>query len=120
MLLQLLEQMNTYLLAPSTATISSVPRQRPGGALPLPRAVPAVPALHTGKPMRSPEQVRADLARLRASAKERHAPVPIPRQTTFDAAVFKDFVVHADPERTPHSDAAYPKTVFVGRGGSRH
>jgi hypothetical protein len=119
MLLQLLEQMNSYLLAPSTATVSAVAR-RPGGELPLPRAVPAVPALHTGKPMRSPEQVRADLVRLRASAKERHAPVPIPRQTTFDAAVFKDFVVHAEPERTPHSDAAYPKTVFAGRGSSAH
>lgn len=111
MLQQLLRQIRTQ------------PRASPPEAVPQ-QGSHAKSALTTAQPdaamtMRSPEQVRADLVRLRASAKERHARVPIPRQTTFDAAVFKDFVAKADAARTPHSDAAYPQTVFVSRASSK-
>jgi hypothetical protein len=70
------------------------------------------------KTMRSPEEVRADLARLRASSAQRHAPVPIKRPTTFDDSVFTDFTDAAGTENTnPHAD--YSKTVCVPRAASK-
>jgi hypothetical protein len=111
MLQQLLGQIGTQRLPPPP---QAVPRQGSSAGLALTATRP-----QAARTMRSPEQVRSDLVRLRASAKERHARVPLPRQTTFDAAVFKDFVPKQDAARIAPSDAAYPKTVFVARGSSR-
>ena len=61
--------------------------------------------------MRSLEEVRTDLARLRANSKQRHAPVPITPQTTFDDSVFANFSEPASPD--------YSKTVCVPRSASR-
>jgi hypothetical protein len=70
------------------------------------------------KTMRSLEEVRTDLARLRASSAQRHAPVPIERPTTFDDSVFADFTDAASTGNTnPHAD--YSKTVCLPRTASK-
>lgn len=66
--------------------------------------------------MRSPDEVRADLARLRASSRERHAPVPIKRPTTFDATVFANFTEAAatgntDPPRDYSQTGSSPRSA---------
>jgi hypothetical protein len=71
---------------------------------------PASEAPAVAKPMRSLEEVRADLARLRANAKERHTPVPVKRDTHFEPTDFQDFVV-PDPRPTPDS---YAPTAYMG------
>ncbi|WP_077001183.1 hypothetical protein [Variovorax sp. KK3] len=63
---------------------------------------------------RSPEQARSELARLRANASQRHAPVKIERPTAFDAAVFENFTPSAATAKAmPQED--YPSTVIVPR-----
>ncbi|MGJ7512146.1 hypothetical protein [Variovorax sp. GT1P44] len=81
---------------------------------------PVPPVAATGsKSMRSPEQVRADLARLRATSGERHAPASIKRQESFDDSVFANFVATpAVPAPTPEGLDEYPKTVLVPRAAT--
>ncbi|MEJ8856091.1 hypothetical protein WKW79_16040 [Variovorax robiniae] len=81
------------------------PKPEPPLVVAAPVAVPAV-----AKPMRSLEEVRADLARLRASAKERHTLAPVKRDTHFEPTDFQDFVV---PEPRPEPDS-YAPTAYMG------
>ncbi|MDM0103339.1 hypothetical protein QTH97_00220 [Variovorax sp. J22R24] len=66
------------------------------------------------KPMRTLEEVRADLARLRASAKERHAQamVPVRRDVAFAPTDFMDF---AKPEAPPSevSESSFEATAYL-------
>lgn len=64
------------------------------------------------KTMRSLEEVRADLARLRESAKQRHArpAVPVRRDISFEPTDFMDFAKPA-PEREP--DEPFEQTAFI-------
>ena len=71
---------------------------------------PVAQAPAVAKPMRSLEEVRADLARLRKNAKERHAPVPVKRDTHFEPTDFQEFVV---PEPRPAMDGFAP-TAYAG------
>ncbi|RZL89085.1 MAG: hypothetical protein EOP82_21075 [Variovorax sp.] len=57
--------------------------------------------------MRTLEDVRADLARLRESAKQRHAPAPVRRDTSFAPTDFMDFVkLEPEPDSKPAADFA--------------
>lgn len=70
--------------------------------------------------MRTLEELRTDLAELRASSKERHAPVPIRRQETFEAGVFDHFELSKEgPPEATDGDDEYPKTVYVPRAPPR-
>jgi hypothetical protein len=82
---------------------------------------PATPAIATGHAtLRSPEEVRAALARLRATSKERHAAVSVPRQESFDDAVFANFSLPpSDPAPTSKDQVEYPKTVHLPRAASK-
>ncbi|MDR6861338.1 hypothetical protein J2W96_007681 [Variovorax guangxiensis] len=88
---------------------------RPAKPAPVPRSwSPPAPevaktAREQTRTQRSPEQLRTDLARLRANSSQRHAPVPIERPTTFDDAVFANFTAAATVR--PHEE--YPRTVYV-------
>ncbi|MDM0034239.1 hypothetical protein QTI33_19045 [Variovorax sp. J22P271] len=64
------------------------------------------------KTMRSLEEVRADLARLRESAKERHARAPVVprRDISFEPTDFMDF---AKPEPAPEPDEPFEQTAFL-------
>ena len=64
------------------------------------------------KTMRSLEEVRADLARLRESAKERHARAPVPprRDISFAPTDFMDF---AKPEPAREPDEPFEQTAFL-------
>ncbi|WP_213954969.1 MULTISPECIES: hypothetical protein [unclassified Variovorax] len=87
----------------------SKPAPAPQVAKPAaPKPVAEAPAV--AKPMRSLEEVRADLARLRANAKERHKPVPVKRDTHFEPTDFQDFVV---PDHQPTPDS-YAPTAYMG------
>ena len=76
---------------------------------PEPEEAPAA-----GKPMRTLEEVRADLARLRASAKERHAQamVPVRRDVAFAPTDFMDF---AEPKTPPREDSesSFEATAYL-------
>jgi len=66
------------------------------------------------KTMRSLEEVRADLARLRESAKERHAraTTPVRRDISFEPTDFMDFAKPpVEPARAP--DENYEQTAFL-------
>ena len=65
--------------------------------------------------MRSLEELRTDLARLRASSKERHAAAPIRRQQSFDDEVFANFVAPVAPSPDPTGQEDYTRTVYVPR-----
>jgi len=65
--------------------------------------------------MRSLEELRTDLARLRASSKERHAAAPIRRQQSFDDEVFANFVAPVAPTPDPAGQEDYTRTVYVPR-----
>ena len=70
---------------------------------------------HTAvKPMRTLEEVRADLARLRASAKERHAQamVPVRRDAAFAPTDFMDFAEPATPPRED-SESSFEATAYL-------
>lgn len=78
-----------------------------------PRAEPVPdPAPAPAKTMRSLDEVRADLARLRESAKERHAraSVPVRRDISFDPTDFMDF---AKPAPAPEHDESFEQTAFL-------
>jgi len=66
------------------------------------------------KPMRTLEEVRADLARLRASAKERHAQamVPVRRDVAFAPTDFMDFAEPAAPPRE-ESESSFEATAYL-------
>ncbi|MDM0014468.1 hypothetical protein QTH87_18650 [Variovorax sp. J22P168] len=76
---------------------------------PQPAAEPVAPA----RTMRSLEEVRADLARLRESAKQRHARVPLPprRDTGFAPTDFMDFPAPAKVDK--EADEAFERTAFL-------
>ncbi|MDL9997760.1 hypothetical protein QTI24_04030 [Variovorax sp. J22P240] len=76
---------------------------------PEPEEAPA-----TVKPMRTLEEVRADLARLRASAKERHAQalVPVRRDVAFAPTDFMDFAEPATPPRED-SESSFEATAYL-------
>jgi hypothetical protein len=81
------------------------PRPEPPPVAAQPVAPPAV-----AKPMRSLEEVRADLARLRKNAKERHALAPVKRDTHFEPTDFQEFVI---PTPRPEPDS-YAPTAYMG------
>lgn len=64
--------------------------------------------------MRSLEEVRADLARLRESAKERHAraTAPVRRDISFEPTDFMDFAKPA-AEPAPARDENFEQTAFL-------
>ncbi|MDM0079055.1 hypothetical protein QTI17_00480 [Variovorax sp. J31P179] len=72
----------------------------------------AAEAQSPAKTMRSLEEVRADLARLRESAKERHARAPVAprRDISFEPTDFMDF---AKPEPAPERDESFEQTAFL-------
>lgn len=109
------------MLAPEQARAAGPAHRVPPGQAPArSQATPAAPAgaapRDRAKTMRSPEEVRTDLARLRANSRQRHAPVPIERPTTFDDSVFANFTEAAS---RANADADYSKTVCVPRPASR-
>lgn len=80
------------------------------------RGVPSnvgIPSGGVAAPSRTLEELRADLARLRASSKERHAPVPVERPLSFDESVFADFQTPAAPQSADRNE--YPRTVLAAR-----
>ena len=74
----------------------------PAAAKVAPAAAPA---------MRSLEEVRADLARLRANAKERHAQLKARHESAFAPTDFLDFSAPA-PVAREISETAYASTAF--------
>lgn len=72
----------------------------------------AAEAQSPAKTMRSLEEVRADLARLRESAKERHARAPVAprRDISFEPTDFMDF---AKPEPRREPDESFEQTAFL-------
>jgi hypothetical protein len=107
------------------AAVREAPKQVdvPTGAFPVgPGPLPAVAAAATvakaaeaqspAKTMRSLEEVRADLARLRESAKERHARAPVAprRDISFEPTDFMDFA-RPEPRREP--DESFEQTAFL-------
>ena len=64
--------------------------------------------------MRTLEAVRADLARLRASAKERHAQalIPVRRDVAFAPTDFMDFAEPATPPRED-SESSFEATAYL-------
>jgi len=88
------------------------------GAGPLPAVAAAAivakaaEAQSPAKTMRSLEEVRADLARLRESAKERHARAPVAprRDISFEPTDFMDF---AKPEPRREPDESFEQTAFL-------
>lgn len=118
---RLLAQIDRLVLPRPTTMLASEQARAAGPAhrvLPG-QATPSAPAggmpRDRAKTMRSPEEVRTDLARLRASSRQRHAPVPIERPTTFDDSVFANFTEAA----RRNADADYSKTVCVPRSASK-
>lgn len=91
-------------VAASVQPVVAAPRAEP---VPDPAPAPA-PA----KTMRSLDEVRADLARLRESAKERHAraSVPVRRDISFEPTDFMDF---AKPAPAPEHDESFEQTAFL-------
>ena len=70
--------------------------------------------------MRSLEEVRADLARLRQSAKERHAriEVPVRRDISFEPTDFMDFTKPAEaPEESFEATAFLDFTTLKPHPG---
>lgn len=83
----------------------------------------APPAVDTGRgsidSLRSLEERKADLARLRASSKERHAAIAITREVSFDDAVFADFRAPSAPAPIAKGHDDYPTSVYVPRTSSK-
>jgi len=105
------------------APVRPVPEPVPAPVLaPIPVVTPiavmtpvavTAPAAATAAPvsapaMRSLEEVRADLARLRASAQERHAQLKAQHESAFAPTDFLDFSVPAPAA----SETAYASTAF--------
>ena len=93
--------------------VESVPSPAPVRVPPVvPAAVRVAPAEPLAKTMRSLDEVRADLARLRESAKQRHARVPVPvrRDISFEPTDFMDF---AKPEPERAADESFEQTAFL-------
>ena len=109
-------------MSPESASVTAKTSLRSLGSPKPLESMPPAPAVSAAaeraKPMRSLEEVRTDLARLRATSRERHAPVPIKRQTTFDASVFADFDDAAFPRSTDPREE-YAKTVCLPRTASK-
>ncbi|MDM0014951.1 hypothetical protein QTH87_21075 [Variovorax sp. J22P168] len=116
MIIEMLKRVQGWFLGERPSP-SDAPRRRATADLYKPDA--GVPSnggrgeAGTAGPSRSLEELRADLARLRASSKERHAPVPVERSLSFDESVFADFQAPATPHRGVSDD--YPKTVLAVR-----
>jgi len=114
---------SAYRVPPGSAPMRSEAPARSLGSSKPRASVPPAPAVAAGvrdraKTMRSLDEVRADLARLRASSRERHAPVPIKRQTTFDATVFANFTEAATTGKSdPPQD--YSRTVYLPLSASK-
>jgi hypothetical protein len=77
------------------------------GALPAPAAAPALATANPApaKTMRSLEEVRADLARLRESARERHAQLQVRRVASFPTTDFME-MAKPHPPHEPHETNA--------------
>jgi len=77
-----------------------------------PPVAKAAEAQSPAKTMRSLEEVRADLARLRESAKERHARAPVAprRDISFEPTDFMDF---AKPQPAREPDESFEQTAFL-------
>lgn len=105
-------------------------------AAPVPAAAPAptfAPAPAPAKTMRSLEEVRADLARLRESARERHAQLQVRREASaFAPTDFMDFAKVPEPapsEPVPllpprqsgeeGSDISFAATAFIDFGAGK-
>jgi hypothetical protein len=69
--------------------------------------------------MRSLEEVRADLARLRESAKQRHAQLQVQRDASFAPTDFMEMPSHQPaPEPAPgeSADDSFAATAFLDFG----
>jgi hypothetical protein len=86
--------------------LTAPPPPKPVAVAVQPAEAPAV-----AKPLRSLEEVRADLARLRKNAQQRHAPVPVKRDTHFEPTDFQEFVLPAEPALVNDS---YAPTAYMG------
>ncbi|MGO4391692.1 hypothetical protein AB4Z46_10100 [Variovorax sp. M-6] len=109
---------------PQAPTPSAAPmRAVVAAARPAPAAFPVPAAAQPSAPartMRSLEEVRADLARLRQSAKERHARIvaPVRRDTSFEPTDFMDFAKPAEaPEESFEATAFLDFTTLKPRPG---
>jgi hypothetical protein len=95
-------------------TLSAQPQ---GQAQPLAQAQSTAAAPAAAK-MRSIEEIRADLARLRQNAKERHAELRAQQQTSFPATDLMEIAPNLPepkPERAPRdsTETAFAATAFV-------
>jgi len=122
---------NPAPVACDSTTRPARPQQAPGVVAPVRPAhslalaaerVPAKPAPVAEAPvavkkMRTLEEVRADLARLRETAKERHAQVQRPRDTSFAPTDFMDF---ADMGSKPadKDESGFAPTAFFDFGSA--
>lgn len=85
-----------------------------------PNAVAApesAPRARTGKPQRTLEEVRSDLARLRESSRERQAERERTRDTNFAPTDFMDFSEHA--MQPAPAEPAFAPTAYVDFGAAR-
>jgi hypothetical protein len=81
----------------------------PSAPAPLP-----APAVVTTQAMRTLEEVRADLARLRAHAKRRHLDnAQARRDLSFAPTDFMDFGVHPQASAASPATAGFPPTDFL-------
>lgn len=115
-------------VAASAARATVAERPRPSsiqhGASPTrplaPRIVAAQPVAPVAEPpppaktMRSLEEVRADLARMRETAKERHARLQVRREVSFAPTDFMDLAEPATARHDSEPDADFPATAFAG------
>jgi hypothetical protein len=104
----------------SPTVVSRAAEIRPAPATPAPLGIqPAAADEAPARKLRTLEEVRADLARLRETAKERHAQLQAQaqaqaqarRDTSFAPTDFMDF---APPARAPRDDApsSFAPTAF--------
>jgi hypothetical protein len=97
-----------------------LPTALPVGPGPLPAVAAAAivakaaEAQSPAKTMRSLEEVRADLARLRESARERHARAPVPprRDISFEPTDFMDFG-QPQPQPRGEPEESFEQTAFL-------
>lgn len=110
-------QLTTPAAAPMRAVAVAV---RPESAAIQVQVQAPAPAQPPARTMRSLEEVRADLARLRQNAKERHARilVPVRRDTGFEPTDFMDFAKPAEaPEESFEATAFLDFTTLKPRPG---
>ncbi|VTU24720.1 hypothetical protein SRS16CHR_03510 [Variovorax sp. SRS16] len=107
------------LEAPMPAPVLAVsPRPAPAAQSNAAPPLPAQPEAATppANKMRSIEEIRADLARLRQNAKERHAELLAQREVGLAATDLMDIAPPPPEPRESASDIAFAATAFVDFG----